>query len=129
MATRLKIILLVEDNPHDALLIMKALERRELCELRAVEDGVQALSYLRSKGDDLNHLFPDLILLDLRLPKMSGHELLAEIKGDSDLRHIPVLVLSNSGGDHDVNTSYALHANCYIEQAVDFWLNTVLLPR
>jgi two-component system, chemotaxis family, response regulator Rcp1 len=133
-------ILLVEDDPRDALLVMNGLEGLPGYTLRAVEDAVQALSYLRGDYQHLEDPLPQLILLDLNLPRMSGHEFLARIKADADLCHIPVVVYSNSALSEDVRKSYALHANCYIQkpatprefqalvqQIVDFWCKTVQL--
>lgn len=131
-------ILLVEDNPGDVRLMKEALkETRVRSHLHLAEDGVQALSFLRQKGATL----PDLILLDLNLPKKDGREVLAEIKDDPRLRSIPVVVLTTSQSEQDVQRSYQLHANCYIAKPVGlenfirviqsiegFWLETVRLP-
>jgi two-component system, chemotaxis family, response regulator Rcp1 len=142
MNTRSMRVLLVEDNPHDALRIMRALENQPMCTLCAVEDGDQALAYLNGVYCDYQYPVTDLVLLDLKPPTTSSHELLAEVKSDPRLCHIPILVFSQSGVDDEVNTCYALDANCYIEkprdpmrfaqvvqQAVDFWLYTALLPQ
>ena len=135
-------ILLVEDNPGDVELTMEALkEGRVANRLHVVSDGVMALEYLRSLGPGSANARPDLILLDLNLPKKDGREVLAEIKADRKLMRIPVVVLTTSEAEKDVLQSYALHANCYITKPVDFeqfirvvksidefWLSVVRLP-
>ena len=131
-------VLLVEDNPADVRLTAEAL--KDGCVrsvLRVVGDGVEALAYLR----DRRARRPDIILLDLNLPRKGGREVLAEIKSDPALQAIPVVVLTTSQADADVAQCYALHANCYVVKPVeyeafvrvihtfrDFWLNSVLLP-
>lgn len=135
-------ILLVEDNPGDADLAREALEDSKLLnELRVVEDGEQAMAYLRREGAYAEAVRPDLILLDLNLPKKDGREVLAEIKADPTLRRIPVVVLTTSRAEEDVMRSYDLHANCYVTKPIDlsqfihvvhqieeFWLSIVQLP-
>ena len=135
-------ILLVEDSPSDIDLTREALEdTRVHNNLSVVTDGVEALAFLRRQGKYTDAPHPDLILLDLNLPKKDGREVLAEIKSDSDLRRIPVVVLTTSGAEQDIIESYNLHANCYVRKPVDldafvevvrsidtFWLAIVKLP-
>jgi chemotaxis family two-component system response regulator Rcp1 len=135
-------ILLVEDNPGDADLAREALENSKLHnDLSVVGDGVEAMDFLRRKGKYAQAPRPDLILLDLNLPKKDGREVLAEIKGDPDLKRIPVVILTMSKDEEDVLTSYNLHANCFITKPIDltqfmkvvksiedFWLTIVKLP-
>lgn len=135
-------ILLVEDNPGDVRLIEEALrEGRVRANLRVVEDGVEALAFLRRQGRYARAARPDLILLDLSLPKKNGREVLADIKNDPYLRRIPVVVLTTSEAEQDVIESYDLHANCYITKPMDlaqfikvvqtiedFWFTIVKLP-
>jgi chemotaxis family two-component system response regulator Rcp1 len=135
-------ILLVEDNPGDVRLTMEALkEGRLLNHVSVAEDGVEALAFLRQEGKYAAEVRPDLILLDLNLPKKDGREVLAEIKEDPDLRQIPVVVLTTSTAEQDVLETYDLHANCYINKPVDFeqfikvvksvgdfWFSVVILP-
>lgn len=135
-------ILLVEDNPGDAFLTKEALrESRFSHRLSVVEDGEEAMRFLRKEGKYQDAPRPDLILLDLNLPKMDGRELLAEIKEDPQLRHIPVIVLTTSDARQDVWGAYKLHANCYLTKPIqmedflhkvrsveDFWLTVVRLP-
>lgn len=114
-------ILLVEDSPTDALLTKRALaDARLINRLHLVEDGVQALAFLRKEPPYTDAPRPDLILLDLNLPKKDGREVLAEIKNDDDLKIIPVVVLTTSRAEEDILKSYRLHANCYISKPVDF---------
>ena len=136
-------ILLVEDSPTDALLTREALEQSKILnQLHHVENGVEALAFLRGAGQYAGTPRPDLILLDLNLPKKSGIEVLQEIKEDEDLRIIPVVVLTTSKSEEDIVKSYDLHANCYIIKPVDFdkftaviqsirefWFSVVTLPR
>ena len=137
-------ILLVEDNLDDADLLMDVLQQEQpRAKVQVIEDGEAALTYLRRKGPYANAVRPDLILLDLNLPRKSGHELLKDIKADRELKHIPVIILTTSASDHDVTTSYALGANSYVTKPVDldhlyaivgaintFWLRTATLsPR
>ncbi|HEY1374138.1 MAG TPA: response regulator [Candidatus Binatia bacterium] len=136
-------ILLVEDNPGDVRLTMEALkEGKILNEIRVAEDGVEAIAYLRRAGKYAGAPRPDLILLDLNLPRKNGRDVLEEIKGDADLKKIPVVVLTTSAAERDILGAYNLHANCYITKPVDleqfmrvvqsiedFWLTIVKLPQ
>jgi two-component system, chemotaxis family, response regulator Rcp1 len=135
-------ILMVEDNPGDVRLTVEALKEAKVRNnLHTVEDGVEALAFLRREGRYADVPRPDLVLLDLNLPKMNGREVLAEIKEDPDLRRIPVVILTVSQAEQDIVKSYNLHANCYITKPVDldqflevvksienFWLTIVKLP-
>ena len=135
-------ILLVEDNPGDARLTREALcDAKIHNRLHTVADGIEALKFLRREGDFAQSPRPDLILLDLNLPKKSGREVLAEIKADPVLRAIPVVVLTTSQSEEDIIRSYDLHANCFITKPVDFaqfaaivnrieefWFSIVRLP-
>lgn len=135
-------ILLVEDNPGDVRLTVEALkEGRILNRLSVVEDGSQALSFLLSEGEFAGAPCPDLILLDLNLPRMDGREFLAIIKEYPQLKRIPIVVLTTSNSERDIEETYDLHANCYIAKPVDldrfievvlsiedFWLSVVKLP-
>ena len=114
-------VLLVEDDPGDVLIAQEALAAGRLStELNVVSDGAQAIDYLRRSGEYRDVPRPDLILLDLNLPKMTGHEVLAEVKADPDLRRIPVVVLTTSQAIEDVVRSYDLHASVYVTKPVDF---------
>ncbi|MGB3238038.1 MAG: response regulator [Geitlerinemataceae cyanobacterium] len=135
-------ILLVEDSASDAKLIIKAFkETARLRNIHIVEDGVQAIAFLRREGQYTHSPRPHLILLDLNLPKKTGLEVLADIKSDLNLRSIPVIVLTTSEDEEDILTSYQLQANCYIHkpfhlqelrnmvELIDkFWLELVKLP-
>jgi two-component system, chemotaxis family, response regulator Rcp1 len=135
-------VLLVEDNPGDVRLTKEALKEGKLLnQLTVVGDGVEALSFLRKEGKYADALQPELILLDLNLPKKDGREVLAEIKADPKLRRIPVVVLTTSSAEEDILKIYDLHANCYITKPVDleqfmgvvksiedFWVSVVKLP-
>lgn len=135
-------ILLVEDSPTDALLTRKALESSHLSNrMHLVQDGVQALAFLRREPPYTNVPRPDLILLDLNLPRKDGREVLQEIKSDRSLAKIPVVVLTTSRAEADILGAYDLHANCYIVKPVDFdkfveviantkefWFTLVTLP-
>lgn len=136
-------ILLIEDNPGDARLTLEAFkEGRVLNNITVISDGVDALAYLRRQGPKYSDAIqPDLILLDLNLPKKDGREVLAEIKADEHLKKIPVVVLTTSAADEDVARAYGSHANCYITKPVEldrfldvvhsidsFWLSLVKLP-
>ncbi len=135
-------ILLVEDSPGDARLTMEALkEAKVLNHISIAEDGVEAMAFLRQEGEYAGAPRPDLILLDLNLPKKDGREVLAEVKADKSLALIPVVVLTTSQAEQDIAKSYQLHANCYITKPVDldqfmevikavesFWLTVVRLP-
>lgn len=135
-------ILLVEDNPGDARLTVEALKEAKVSNgLYIVEDGIQAMEFLHKEGKYADAPTPDLILLDLNLPRMSGQEVLAEIKEDPVLHSIPVIVLTTSQAEKDVLSAYDLHANCYVVKPVnfeqflesikhmkDFWFSVVKLP-
>jgi two-component system, chemotaxis family, response regulator Rcp1 len=113
-------ILLVEDNPVDVLVTRHALQEGRVCNsLSVVQDGEEAMEFLRRQGSYATAPVPDLILLDLNLPKKSGREVLAEIKQDPNLLHIPVIVLTTSEAEKDILASYKLHANCFITKPVD----------
>ena len=134
--------LLVEDNPIDVKLTQEALmEAKILQNLHVVEDGAEALAFLRQEGQYADRPRPDLILLDLNLPRKDGREVLAEIKEDESLRRIPVVVLTSSQSEQDILRSYDLHVNCYVTKPVDlkqfslvvrsieqFWFSVVKLP-
>jgi len=114
-------ILLVEDSPADVRLTREALhEARVLNTLHVVQDGVAALAFLRRQGEFTGSPRPDLILLDLNLPRKDGREVLAEIKQDDDLKRIPVVVLTTSKAEEDILRSYSLHANAFVTKPVDF---------
>lgn len=135
-------ILLVEDNPADALLTTKHLKRAKIANrVHIAEDGEEALAFLRREGKYAAAVRPDLILLDLNLPKLDGREVLAAIKQDKSLRLIPVVVLTTSESEEDVARAYGFHANCYVVKPVDleefsklvgaidnFWFTVVRLP-
>jgi len=135
-------ILLVEDNPGDVLLTQEAFREGRLAHhLTSVPDADEALLYLRHQGKYRGSPTPDVILLDLNLPKKHGRELLAELKADPQMRFIPVIVLTTSDADQDVLGAYELHANCYLTKPIevdefirkirsleDFWLSVVRLP-
>ena len=135
-------ILLVEDNPGDVRLTREALkEGKVYSNLHWAKDGVEALEFLRHEGRFADVPRPDIILLDLNLPKKDGREVLSEIKNDEDLKRIPVVILTTSKAEEDVLRSYQLHANCYVTKPVDlekfivvvqsidrFWLTVVTLP-
>jgi CheY-like chemotaxis protein len=114
-------VLLVEDDPGDVLMTQEAFEEHKVRNnLAVVNDGAEAIAYLRREGQYAEAPRPDLILLDLNLPRRDGREVLAEIKNDSDLRQIPVVVLTTSQADEDIVRSYQLHANAYVTKPVDF---------
>jgi two-component system, chemotaxis family, response regulator Rcp1 len=135
-------ILLVEDNPGDVDLAREALEDSKLCNrLSVVGDGEKAMAFLRQEAPYSDAPRPDLILLDLNLPRKDGREVLAEIKADASLKRIPVVILTTSSAEQDVLRSYNLHANCYITKPINldqflhvvrsvhsFWLSIVVLP-
>ncbi|HET6763937.1 MAG TPA: response regulator [Longimicrobiaceae bacterium] len=135
-------ILLVEDNPGDVRLTREALaEGKVRNNLHVAVDGVKALEFLRREGEHAGSVRPDLVLLDLNLPRMDGRQVLAEIKADPRLRHIPVVILTSSEAESDIARAYDLHANCYITKPVDldqfihvvrsiedFWFSIVKLP-
>jgi two-component system, chemotaxis family, response regulator Rcp1 len=136
-------ILLVEDSPSDAALTVQALEGGKIANnLTRVVDGVEALAYLRKEGHYPQAVRPDLIMLDLNLPRKDGRDVLRELKSDPSLKLIPVIVLTTSRADKDILQSYELNANCYISKPVDFqqfidviksienfWLTVVTLPK
>ena len=135
-------ILVVEDNTGDARLIKEILNDNKLFStLHIVRDGVETLEFLRNKGKYKSVPKPDLIILDLNLPKMDGREVLAEIKNDDELKHIPIVIMTISQAEEDILKSYNLHANCYITKPIDlnqfvkvvksienFWFSIVKLP-
>ena len=135
-------ILLVEDNPGDVRLTRETLKDfKTLNRLSVVGDGVEAMAFLRREGKYVNASRPDLILLDLNLPKKDGREVLTEIKVDQQLRRIPVIILTTSSAEEDILSTYDHHANCYIKKPVEldqfsavvksiesFWFTTVILP-
>lgn len=136
-------ILLVEDNPGDVRLVQEAMRAAKMCNhMSVVEDGVEAMAFLRHEGVFGAAPQPDLILLDLNLPRKDGREVLAEVKGDPRLRRIPVVVLTTSQAEEDVLRAYDLHANCFVTKPVqfeqfmqvvkaidNFWVNVVTLPK
>jgi CheY-like chemotaxis protein len=114
-------VLLVEDDPGDVLMTREAFEEHKVRNtLHVVTDGEEALAYLRREGRHANATRPDLILLDLNLPRVDGREVLATVKADEELRSIPVVVLTTSQADEDILRSYQLHANAYVTKPVDF---------
>lgn len=114
-------VLLVEDSPTDVLMTREALKDSPIeLDLHVAEDGVVAMDFLRRRGAHADAPRPDLILLDLNLPRMDGREVLAELKEDQQLRRIPVVILTTSRAEEDVLRAYGLHANCYISKPVDF---------
>lgn len=136
-------VLLVEDNPGDVRLTQEALRTSDIAiQLHVVNDGVEAIDFLKRKGAFADVPRPNLILLDLNLPKMDGREVLARIKEDDDLRTIPTVILTTSEAEVDIAISYQLRANCYLSKPVqfdafenlvksisDFWLTKVKLPK
>jgi CheY-like chemotaxis protein len=136
-------VLLVEDSPGDVRLTVEAFKTAKMhINLRVVYDGAEAMEYLRQEGKYADALRPDLVLLDLNLPKKDGREVLGEIKGSPTLLTIPVVILTTSAAETDILRSYRLHANCYITKPVDlvgflevvksidnFWLSVVKLPH
>jgi two-component system response regulator len=141
-ALKLIEILLVEDSPTDVLITQEALREAKLLNtIHVVEDGVEALAFLRNEGQYHDARRPDLILLDLNLPRKNGREVLAEIKSDPALKSIPVVVLTTSHAEQDVLKAYDLYANCYVVKPVEFanfvtavqsirqfWFSVVTLP-
>lgn len=135
-------ILLVEDNPADVRLTMEAFkDSKILNNLNVVNDGVEAIQYLKKEGSYTNSTRPDMVLLDLNLPKKNGREVLAEVKSDDTLKTIPIVVLTTSQSEEDISSAYKLHANCYVTKPVDFdnfmriigsiedfWLTVAKLP-
>ncbi len=135
-------VLLIEDNPGDIRLTKEALRNGDVAvSLNVARDGVEALDFLHRQGSFATAPRPDIILLDLNLPRKSGREVLSEIKVDPNLKRIPVLVMTTSRADQDIDRAYSLNANCYITKPMDldeflrivksiedFWLKTVTLP-
>ena len=135
-------ILLIEDNPGDVRLTQEAFKEGRLAiQMDVVMDGVEAIKFLRKEAPYTDSTTPDLILLDLNLPKRDGREVLEEIKSDPNLKRIPVVILTTSNAEQDILKSYNLHVNCYINKPVDFdkffdiiqkiedfWLTTAILP-
>ncbi|MCU1496405.1 MAG: response regulator [Acidimicrobiales bacterium] len=135
-------ILLVEDNPGDVRLTKEALRGAKVAnELHVVGDGEEAIEFLRRRGRYADAPRPDIVLLDLNLPRIDGVEVLADIKSDVDLASIPIIVLTSSSAEADIQRAYELHANCFISKPVDFtefigavrslegfWLKIVKLP-
>jgi CheY-like chemotaxis protein len=114
-------ILLVEDDPGDVLIAREALEQSKLVNnLHVAENGEEALAFLRNEGDFADSPKPDLVLLDLNLPRRDGREVLGEVKADPELRRIPVVILTTSQAEEDIIKSYDLHANAYVTKPVDF---------
>lgn len=136
-------ILIVEDNPGDARLIKEVLnEKRIFCRLHLVKDGIEAMNFLHKKEEFTKAPLPDLILLDLNLPKKDGREVLAEIKSSDHLKQIPVVIMTSSQAEEDIFRSYQLHANCFITKPLEldqfieavksieeFWFFLVKLPN
>lgn len=136
-------ILLAEDNPGDVVLTKKALEQGKLANnLHVVEDGIEAMEYLRQEGEYTDAVRPDLILLDLNMPRKDGKEVLADINEEDGLSRIPVVVLTSSESEEDIARSYELSANAYLTKPVDFdgfveivnrledfWFQVVKLPE
>ena len=136
-------ILLVEDNPDDVILTKEALKEGKIKNsFYDVGDGVEAMAFLRKQGKYKDSPRPDIIFLDLNLPKKDGREVLAEIKGDNSLCSIPVVILTTSDAEEDVLKSYKLHANCYVTKPVnlerffsvikqldEFWFDIIRLPK
>jgi len=121
IASRPIVILMVEDNPTDILIAKEGLlSAKMLNTLHVADDGIEAMKFLRQQGKYAGAPRPDLILLDLNMPRKNGQEVLAEIKADDNLRNIPVVVLTTSMAEKDITKSYGLHANCYITKPVDF---------
>jgi two-component system, chemotaxis family, response regulator Rcp1 len=142
LGARLRTIFLVEDNRGDIRLIQEAFKQSQIdCEIVVARDGIEAIAYLRQDGEYAKAVRPDLILLDLNLPRKDGREVLAEIKSDAQLRSIPVVVLTTSRNEEDINKSYDLCVNCYITKSrnlnelfrivqgiEEFWLTIATLP-
>jgi len=136
-------VLLVEDDPGDELMTREAFEDNKIRNtLHVVRDGLEALDFLYRRGEHADARTPDLILLDLNLPKYDGRQVLEQIKSDPDLKHIPVVVLTTSSAEEDILRSYKLHANAYVSKPVDldqfvaairqiddFFLTVVRLPK
>jgi len=137
------VILMAEDNPTDVLIAREGLASAKMPNtLHVVDDGIETMAFLRRQGKHAGAPRPDLILLDLNMPRMNGQEVLAEIKAEDDLKSIPVIIFTTSESRDDVEKAYRRHANCYISKPVDFdeftevvqtiqdfWISVVTLPR
>jgi chemotaxis family two-component system response regulator Rcp1 len=135
-------VLLVEDNAGDVRLIKETLlDGKTLMDIQVARDGIEAMQILRGEGDFTNSPPIDLVMLDLNLPKRDGREVLAEIRADDSLKHIPVIILTSSSAEKDIDKAYDLYANCYVVKPIDlddfinavrsiedFWLTIVKLP-
>ncbi len=135
-------ILLIEDNPGDVRLTIEALKESKIMNnMHVADDGIEALSFLKKEGIYKDKPRPDLIILDLNLPRKDGREVLGEIKSEDSLKQIPIVILTTSEAEEDIIKSYELHANCYITKPVnmeqfikvvksvgDFWFSIVMLP-
>ena len=136
------VILIVEDNPTDVLIAREGFLGAEMPNtLHVADDGIEAMEFLRQRGKYATAPRPDLIVLDLNMPRKNGHEVLTEIKADDALKHIPVVILTTSKSEEDITKAYRCHANCYISKPVDFdeftkvvqtiqdfWFSIVTLP-
>ena len=136
------VILMVEDNPTDVLIAREGfLHAKMRNTLHVADDGIEAIEFLNQRGKYVDAPRPDLIVLDLNMPRKNGQEVLAEIKADDNLKNIPVVILTTSKSEDDITKAYGLHANCYISKPVDFdeftevvqriqdfWLSVVTLP-
>jgi CheY-like chemotaxis protein len=136
------VILMVEDNPTDVLIAREGFSGAKMLNtLHMADDGIEAIEFLNKRGKYAGAPRPDLIVLDLNMPRKNGQEVLAEIKVDDNLKNIPVVILTTSKSEDDISKAYALHANCYISKPVDFdeftdvvqtiqdfWLSVVTLP-
>ncbi len=136
-------VLLVEDNPGDVRLTREALKEGKIAvNLRVANDGLEAMKMLRQEGEYVSLPLPDIVLLDLNMPRMDGREVLRQIKTDDNLKRLPVVVLTTSAAEKDILQAYGLHANCYITKPVEleefmeivksiegFWLTVVKLPK
>jgi len=137
------IILMVEDNPTDVLIAKEGFCGAQMRNtLHVADDGIEAIEFLHQRGKYADVPRPDLIVLDLNMPRKNGQEVLAEIKADHDLKNIPVVILTTSKSEEDISKAYGLHANCYISKPVDFdeftkvvqtiqdfWFSVVTLPK
>lgn len=136
------VILMVEDNPTDVLIAREGFAGAKMLNtLHVADDGIEAIEFLNQRGKYAGAPRPDLIVLDLNMPRKNGQEVLAEIKADNNLKNIPVVILTTSKSEDDISKAYGLHANCYISKPVDFdeftevvqtiqdfWLSVVTLP-
>lgn len=136
-------ILLVEDNEGDILLTIEALEEGKIAKsVKVIRDGASVIIYLKEVAEKSPSKLPDLILLDINLPKKNGHEVSKELKSNELIQHIPIIILTTSSSERDIAKSYQEHANCYlikpmevndflkvVEKIEDFWLSMVLLPK